>query len=142
MYMVHTLDDNTPCLEDDEHVDHMEPPTSTTPTSKECDNKGNNIGVGDALIPMKMLSYECFTLSPMACNMLNNCSFPYIACNDDNDTLVVTTLLNNCSFPRFVDNKDKIVNMFCAQCLQYSSINATNAWFAIMLLCWKMRRPP
>jgi hypothetical protein len=25
IYMVHTLDDNTPCLEDDEHVDHMEP---------------------------------------------------------------------------------------------------------------------
>jgi hypothetical protein len=57
--------------------------------------------------------------------MLNNCSFPCIACNDDNDTLVVTTLPNNCSFPRFVDNKDKILNMFCAQCLQYSSINAT-----------------
>jgi hypothetical protein len=76
MYMVHTLDDNSPCLEDDEHVGHMELPTSTTPTSKECDNKGNNIGVGDAMIPMKMLSYECFTLSPIACNMLNNCSFP------------------------------------------------------------------
>jgi hypothetical protein len=45
MYMVHTLDDNTPCLEDDEHVGHLELPTSTTPTSKECDYKGNNIGV-------------------------------------------------------------------------------------------------
>jgi hypothetical protein len=111
MYMVHTLDDNSPCLEDDEHVIHMELPTSTTPTSKEC-YKGNNIGVGDAMIPMKMLSYECFKLSPIACNMLNNCSFPYIACNDDNDTLVVTTLLNNCSFPRFVNNKDKILKMF------------------------------
>jgi hypothetical protein len=91
MYMVHTLDDNSPCLEDDEHVSHLELPTSTTPTSKECDNKGNNIGVGDAMIPlvdMNMLSYECFTLSPIACNMLNNCSFPYIACNDDNDTLI------------------------------------------------------
>jgi hypothetical protein len=31
-YMVHTLDDNTPCLEDDEHVGHMELPSSTTPT--------------------------------------------------------------------------------------------------------------
>jgi hypothetical protein len=57
MYMVHTLDDNTLCLEDAEHVGHMELPTSTTPTSKECDD----IGVGDAMIPlvdMNMLSYE------------------------------------------------------------------------------------
>jgi hypothetical protein len=36
MYMVHTHDDTTPCLEVDEHVGHMELPTSTTPTSKEC----------------------------------------------------------------------------------------------------------
>jgi hypothetical protein len=127
MYMLHH-DDTTPCLEDDEYDGHMELPTSTTPTSKECDYKGNNIGVGDAMIPlvnMNMLSYECFTLSPIACDRLNNCSFPCIACNDDNDVCVVTTLPNNCSFPRFVDNKDKIMNMFCAQCLQYSSINAT-----------------
>jgi hypothetical protein len=78
MYMVHH-DDTTPCLEDNEYVGHMELPTSTTPTSKECNHKGNNIGVGDAMIPlvdMNMLSYECFTLSPIACNMLNNCSFP------------------------------------------------------------------
>jgi hypothetical protein len=127
MYMVQH-DDTKPCLEEDEHVGHMELPTSTTPTSKECDYKGNNIGVGDAMIPlvdMTMLRYECFTLSPIACNMLNNCSFPCIACHDDNDTFIVTTLPNNCSFPRFVDNKDRILNMFCAQCLQYSSINAT-----------------
>jgi hypothetical protein len=106
----------------------MELPNSKTPTSKECDYKGNNIGVGDAMIPlvdMNMLSYECFTLYPITCNMLNNCSFPCIACNDDNDNFVVTTLPNNCSFPRFINNKDKIVNMFCAQCLQYSSIIAT-----------------
>jgi hypothetical protein len=118
MYMVHTHDDTTPCLEDDEHVGHMELPTSTTPTSKECDYKGSTIGVGDAMIPlvdMNMLSCECFTLSPIACNMLNNCSFPCIACNDDNDTFVVKTLPNNCSFPRFVDNKDRILNMFCEQ---------------------------
>jgi hypothetical protein len=79
MYMLHTLDDNSPCLEEDEHVGHMELSTSTTPTSKECDFKGNNIGVGDAMIPlgdMNMLSYEYFTLSSIACNMLNNCSFP------------------------------------------------------------------
>jgi hypothetical protein len=117
MYMVHTHDDTTPCLEDDEHVGHMELPTSTTPISKECDYKGNNIGVGEAMIPlvdMNMLSYECFTLSPIACNMLNNCSFPCIACNDENDSFVVTTLPNNCSFPRFVNNKDIILNMFCA----------------------------
>jgi hypothetical protein len=34
MYMVQH-DDTTPCLEDDEHVGHMELHTSTTPTSKE-----------------------------------------------------------------------------------------------------------
>jgi hypothetical protein len=72
MYMVHTHDDTTPCLEDDEHVGYMELATSTTPTSRACDYKGNNIGVGNAMIPMKMLSYECFKLSPIACNMLNN----------------------------------------------------------------------
>jgi hypothetical protein len=46
--------------------------------------------------------------------MMKNCSFPCIACYDDNDACVVTTLSNNCSFPRFVDNKDKLLNMFCA----------------------------
>jgi hypothetical protein len=145
--MVHTHDDTTPCLEDDEYVGHMEPPTSTTPILKECDYKGTNIGVGDSMIPlmdmmiheclhdiydshvrsypsftfpcdalhetnvehvesfeyddndMNMPSYECFTLPPIACNMLNNCSFPCIACTDDNDACVVTTLSNNCSFP-------------------------------------------
>jgi hypothetical protein len=78
MYMVQH-DDTTPCLEEDEHVGHMELPTSTTPTAKECDYKGNNIGVGDAMIPlvyMTMLSYECFTLSPIACNMLKQLRFP------------------------------------------------------------------
>jgi hypothetical protein len=70
MYMVYTHDDTTPCLQDDEHAGHMELPTSTTPISKECDYKGNNIGVDDAMIPlvdMNMLSYECFT---NACNIL------------------------------------------------------------------------
>jgi hypothetical protein len=89
MYMVHTHDDTTPCLEDDQYVGHLVPPTSTTPTSKECDYKGNNIGVDNAMTPLL-----------------------------DNDACVVTTLSNNCSFPRFVDNKDKILNMFCAQFLQ------------------------
>jgi hypothetical protein len=52
MCMVNTHDHTTPCLEDDEYVSHMEPPTSTTPTSKECDYKDNNIGVCDAMIPL------------------------------------------------------------------------------------------
>jgi hypothetical protein len=94
IYMVHTHD-TTQCLEDDAYVGHLVPPTSTTPTSKECDYKGNNIGVGDAMTPFL-----------------------------DNDAYVVTTLSTNCSFPRFVDNQDKILNMFCAQGLQYSPINA------------------
>ncbi|KAK1680984.1 hypothetical protein QYE76_041832 [Lolium multiflorum] len=40
MYMVHEDDDITPCLLDDEHGGHMEPTTSTTPTSYERDYKG------------------------------------------------------------------------------------------------------
>ncbi|KAK1608379.1 hypothetical protein QYE76_032052 [Lolium multiflorum] len=35
MYMVHEDDDISPCLLRDGHVDHMDPPTSTTPTSHE-----------------------------------------------------------------------------------------------------------
>ncbi|KAK1628062.1 hypothetical protein QYE76_002377 [Lolium multiflorum] len=35
MYMVHEDDDISPCLLQDGHVDHMDPPTSTTPTSNE-----------------------------------------------------------------------------------------------------------
>jgi hypothetical protein len=60
MYMVHTLDNNTPCLEDDEHVGHIELPTSTTPTSKEYDHKGNNIGVGDAMSPLVNMNMLCY----------------------------------------------------------------------------------
>ncbi|KAK1602327.1 hypothetical protein QYE76_048161 [Lolium multiflorum] len=44
MYMVHEDDDISPCLLQDGHVDHMDPPTSTTPTSNESAYKGNNIG--------------------------------------------------------------------------------------------------
>ncbi|KAK1607908.1 hypothetical protein QYE76_031581 [Lolium multiflorum] len=40
MYMVHEDDDITPCLLEDEHGGHMEPTTSTTPTSYEWDYKG------------------------------------------------------------------------------------------------------
>jgi hypothetical protein len=35
---------HTPCLQDDDYG-NMEPPTSTTPTSKECDYKGTNMGI-------------------------------------------------------------------------------------------------
>ncbi|KAK1558224.1 hypothetical protein QYE76_017771 [Lolium multiflorum] len=59
MYMVHE-DDISPCLLQDGHVDHMDPPTSTTPTSNESAYKGNNIGVDDAMIPLvDMMTYEC-----------------------------------------------------------------------------------
>ncbi|KAK1595952.1 hypothetical protein QYE76_059199 [Lolium multiflorum] len=40
MYMVHEDDDISPCLLQDGHVDHMDPPTSTTPTSHESAFKG------------------------------------------------------------------------------------------------------
>jgi hypothetical protein len=129
MYMVHIHDDTTPCLQDDEDVMYMEATTTSTPTSHERDYKGMHIGVDDdAMIPLvDMMTCDnlhvmdddidiiyapiIFTFPPIACNMLNTCSFPYITCNDDNDACVVTTLLNKCSFPRFVDNKDKILNM-------------------------------
>ncbi|KAK1628131.1 hypothetical protein QYE76_002446 [Lolium multiflorum] len=43
MYMVHEDDDISPCLLQDGHVDHMDPPTSTTPTSHESAYKGTDI---------------------------------------------------------------------------------------------------
>ncbi|KAK1681440.1 hypothetical protein QYE76_042288 [Lolium multiflorum] len=43
MYMVHEDDDISPCLLRDGHVDHMDPPTSTTPTSHESAYKGTNL---------------------------------------------------------------------------------------------------
>ncbi|KAK1608424.1 hypothetical protein QYE76_032097 [Lolium multiflorum] len=43
MYMVHEDDDISPCLLQDGHVDHMDPPTSTTPTSHESAYKGADI---------------------------------------------------------------------------------------------------
>src|SRR3954454_20506001 len=62
-------------------------------------------------IAIDMPWYEHFELPPIvACNMLNNCSFPCIACNND-ACHVVTNSMNNCSFPMFVDNKDKTLNM-------------------------------
>jgi hypothetical protein len=100
-------------------------------------------------ISMNIPCYEHFTFPPIACNMLNTYSFPCIAYNGDNDACVVTTWSNNCSFPRFVGIKDKILNMFCARCLQFSPISATkmlkNCSFqclvAIMLICLSMRLP-
>ena len=75
-----------------------------------------------------MPCYDKFKFAPIvACNMRNNCSFPCVACNDDDNEAcyVVTNLKNNCSFPMFVDNNDKTLNMFCTRCLQYSSILAS-----------------
>ncbi|KAK1682557.1 hypothetical protein QYE76_043405 [Lolium multiflorum] len=43
MYMVHEDDDISPCLLQYGHVDHMDPPTSTTPTSRESAFKGTNL---------------------------------------------------------------------------------------------------
>ena len=163
MYMVDE-DDATPCLHHEEEVGHMEATTTTTPTSHERENKGIDIGVCDAMIPLvDMMSdclhamdatfdiayesftfpcdtlplhhvdhedlidcndiaigmpcYECFTFSPIACNMLTNCSFPCVASNDENDTMnmlcptclnyspiVASKMLNNCSFQCLVCN--------------------------------------
>ncbi|KAK1652305.1 hypothetical protein QYE76_070110 [Lolium multiflorum] len=43
MYMVHEDDDISPWLLQDGHVDHMDPPTSTTPTSNESAYKGTRV---------------------------------------------------------------------------------------------------
>ncbi|KAK1681465.1 hypothetical protein QYE76_042313 [Lolium multiflorum] len=60
MYMVHEDDAITPCLLEDEHGGHMEPTTSTTPTSNESDYKGTYMGVDDAMIPLvDMMICEC-----------------------------------------------------------------------------------
>jgi hypothetical protein len=60
MYTVHKDDDVTPCLQEDEKVDHMDPTTSTTPTSYERDYKGNYMVVDDAMIPLvDMMTLEC-----------------------------------------------------------------------------------
>ncbi|KAK1681471.1 hypothetical protein QYE76_042319 [Lolium multiflorum] len=59
MYMVHEDDDITPCLQEVKDVDHMDPTTSTTPTSNESDYKGTYMGVDDAMIPLvDMMTYE------------------------------------------------------------------------------------
>ncbi|KAK1648966.1 hypothetical protein QYE76_066771 [Lolium multiflorum] len=60
MYMVHEDDAITPCLFEDEHGGHMEPTSSTTPTSYERDYKGTYMGVDDAMIPLvDMMICEC-----------------------------------------------------------------------------------
>nr|XP_051180964.1 uncharacterized protein LOC127295095 isoform X2 [Lolium perenne]XP_051180965.1 uncharacterized protein LOC127295095 isoform X3 [Lolium perenne] len=61
MYMVHEDDDITPCLLlEDEHGGHVEPTSSTTPTSYERDYKGTYMGVDDAMIPLvDMMICEC-----------------------------------------------------------------------------------
>ncbi|KAK1599246.1 hypothetical protein QYE76_026997 [Lolium multiflorum] len=48
MYMVHEDDDISPCLLQDGHVDHMDPPTSTTPTSNESAYKGTRMTTSTA----------------------------------------------------------------------------------------------
>ncbi|KAK1642899.1 hypothetical protein QYE76_060704 [Lolium multiflorum] len=48
MYMVHEDDDISPCLLQDGHVDHMDPPTATTPTSNESAFKGTRMTTSTA----------------------------------------------------------------------------------------------
>ncbi|KAK1628020.1 hypothetical protein QYE76_002335 [Lolium multiflorum] len=49
MYMVHEDDDITPCLIEDEHGGHMEPTSSTTPTSYERDYKGTRMPMSTSI---------------------------------------------------------------------------------------------
>ena len=60
---------------------HTEAPTTTTPTSREEDYKGNNMGVHDESVPLVDLR-----ICPIvACNMMTTCSLKCVACNNDID---------------------------------------------------------
>ena len=102
MYMVHEDDDISPCLLQDGHVDHMDPPTSTTPTSNESAYKGNNIGVDAAMIQLvDMMTCKClhdiddlgmsYALSPFPCDtcdaMIDN-NVEHVEVHDNNDAMI------------------------------------------------------
>ena len=63
-------------------------------------------------ISIDMPCYRCFVYPLIACDMPNNCSFKYFACNEDtNACCCVTNLMNNCSLSMFVENHPISLNM-------------------------------
>nr|XP_051183872.1 uncharacterized protein LOC127297585 [Lolium perenne] len=118
MYMVHEDDDITPCLLEDEHAGHMDPTTSTTPTSYEREYKGTRktrstsieheltkralesiIQVSTRSNPA-LIPFPCFAL-----NMPNNFSFLWFFCKHDDVILTIgitTNMRTNFSFRWFV----------------------------------------
>nr|XP_051184036.1 uncharacterized protein LOC127298121 isoform X2 [Lolium perenne] len=123
MYMVHEDDAITPCLIEDEHGGHMEPTTSTTPTSYERDYKGTYMGVDDAMIPLvDMMIYECLhELDDPIAMSYASFTFPCDTCDTTIVDHVEIVACDNLTMPCYDTN----LNMFCATCLQYSPISAT-----------------
>nr|XP_051207205.1 uncharacterized protein LOC127322837 isoform X2 [Lolium perenne]XP_051207206.1 uncharacterized protein LOC127322837 isoform X2 [Lolium perenne] len=124
MYMVHEDDDITPCLLlEDEHGDHIEPTSSTTPTSYERDYKGTYMGVDDTMIPLvDMMIYECLhELDDPIAMSYASFTFPCDTCDTTIVDHVEIVACDNLTMPCYDTN----LNMFCATCLQYSPINAT-----------------
>jgi hypothetical protein len=81
-------------------------------------------------IAIDMPCYRCFIFPPViASNMLNNCSFRCLDCNDAMNACVVTNLMNNCSFPMFVRNYDIPLGMLCNEC-------STNSPIACNFICF------
>ncbi|KAK1601970.1 hypothetical protein QYE76_027075 [Lolium multiflorum] len=162
MYMVHEDDDISPCLLRDGHVDHMDPPTSTTPTSNESASKGNNIGVDDAMIPLvDMMPLECmhdlddtfamsldsfiFPCDALLANIVDHvelidCDTMTMPCYESfNFSTIACNMSTTCSLPCIACNdndKDDIsFRMLCPTCLHYSMILASKIANNCSFLC-------
>ena len=162
MYMVHDDDDISPCLLQDGHVDHMDPPTSTTPTSNESAYKGNNIGVDDAMIPLvDMMNFECmhdlddpfatshatftFPCDALLDNIVDHvevssCDTMTMPCYESfNFSTIACNMSTTCSLPCIACNdndKDDIsFRMLCPKCLHYSMIVASKIVNNCSFLC-------
>ena len=60
-------------------------------------------------IAIDMPCYSRFIFPIVACNMMKNCSFKCIACNDDiNACCIGINLMNNCSFPLFAQTHEML----------------------------------
>ncbi|KAK1580766.1 hypothetical protein QYE76_037337 [Lolium multiflorum] len=149
MYMVHEDDDISPCLLRDGHVDHMDPPTSTTPTSHESAYKGNNIGVDDAMIPLvDMMTYErMHDLDDTFATSLDSFIFPcdaLLANIVDHVELIDCDTMNMPCYESFIfaplacndnDMDDISFQMLCPKCLHSSMILASKIANNCSFLC-------
>ena len=59
--------------------------------------------------PLRMLCSNCYIKDTIASNMMENCSFKCVACNDDINTFCVgINLMNNFSFPMFAQTHEML----------------------------------